>query len=247
MTVSVSSTPEPTMPRAALAAPRRKTPAKATPKASPHVTVADLLKVVAPLDVPTRRIRLQPPPGTATEKDVLKVLDSEDRICELIEGTLVEKVMGMEESLVAGELLTSLNVYLRRSNIGVAAGPDGTLRLTTGLLRIPDVMFVSWERLPDRRMPAKSVPRIAIDLAVEVISKGNTRAEMRRKLREYFDAEVRLVWFLYPKSRAARVYTSPERFSRLTEEDSLDGGDVLPGFSLSLRELFDRASRGPDA
>ena len=70
---------------------------------------------------------------------------------------------------------------------------------------------------------------------------------MERKLREYFEAGTRLVWFVYPKSRTARAYLSPRRFTRLTEDQTLDGGDVLPGFTVTLRELFDRAFRGPDA
>src|SRR5206468_1626606 len=78
----------------------------------------------------------------------------------------------------------------------------------------------------------------APDLAVEVLSKGNTRAEMDRKLREYFAAGVRLVWLIDPKTRTARVHTSPEEMTRLGEGDTLDGGDVLPGFALPLRDLL---------
>jgi Uma2 family endonuclease len=212
-----------------------------------HRTVADLLDAVKPLgDIPADRIRLHPAPGTATEQDVLDVLDHEGRICELIDGTLVEKVMGMREARVSAVLIFFLESFLSRHNLGLVTGPDGTLKLTTGLLRIPDVTFVSWDRLPGRELPDQPVPRLTIDLAVEVISKGNTKQEMERKLREYFEAETRLVWFLDPKNRTARVYTSPRRFTRLAEDQALDGGDVLPGFTLSLRALFDRANRGPD-
>jgi Uma2 family endonuclease len=220
------------MPRAAAETPVRR-------------TVADLLKVIRTLgDIPADRIRLHPEPGTATEQDVL---DHEGRICELIDGTLVEKVLGMRDARVSAVLIFFLEGFLSRHNLGLVTGPDGTLELTTGLLRIPDVTFVSWDRLPGRELPDRPVPRLTIDLAVEVVSKGNTKAEMGRKLREYFEAGTRLVWFLHPKNRTARVYTSPRRFTRLTEDQTLDGGDVLPGFTLSLRELFERAFRGPDA
>lgn len=211
-------------------------------------TVADLLKVIRTLgDIPADRIRLHPTPGTATEQDVLDVRRREGRTCELINGTLVEKAMGMLEARVAVVLIFFLESFLSRHNLGLVTGPDGTLRLTTGLLRIPDVTFFSWDHLPGRRLPDEPVPRLTIDLAVEVISKGNTKAEMERKLREYFEAGTRLVWFIYSKNRTARVYTSPRRFTRLAEDQSLNGGDVLPGFTLSLRELFERAFRGPDA
>jgi Uma2 family endonuclease len=226
---------EPPMPRAAVEPPV-------------HRTVADLLKVIRTLgDIPADRIRLHPDPGTATEQDVLDVQRREGRTCELINGTLVEKVMGMQEARLAIVLGFFLESFLSRHNLGIVTGPDGTLKLTTGLLRIPDVMFVSWDHLPGREFPAQPIPRLTIDLAVEVISKGNTKAEMERKLREYFEAGTRLVWFLYPKNRTARVYTSPGQFTRLTEDQTLDGGNVLPGFTLSLRELFERAFRGPDA
>jgi Uma2 family endonuclease len=81
------------------------------------------------------------------------------------------------------------------------------------------------------------------DLAVEVLSKSNTEKEMKRKLREYFEAGTRLVWLVDPKARTVRVYTSPRKFKLLTEDQTLDGGEVLPGFELSLRKLFARAGR----
>lgn len=89
-------------------------------------TVADLLKVLKPLgDIPADRIRLDPTPGTATERDVLEVLDREGRICELMGGTLVEKALGYSESLIAGELYFFLKLFLRRHNLGIAAPGDG--------------------------------------------------------------------------------------------------------------------------
>jgi len=208
-------------------------------------TFADLMKTLG--DIPADRIRLHPAPGTATEQDVLDILDHEGRICELIDGVLVEKAMGHAESQLTLELGYYLIAFLRLRNLGIAAGPDGIMKLASGLLRIPDLAFTSWDRLPGRKRPSEPVPSLALDLAIEVISKGNTKKEMRRKLREYFESGTRLVWFLYPKTREAVVYTSPTEFRRLTVDESLDGGDVLPGFTLSLRELFDRAARGPDA
>jgi Uma2 family endonuclease len=80
-------------------------------------------------------------------------------------------------------------------------------------------------------------------LAVEIISKGNRKGEMTRKLRDYFDAGVKLVWYVEPKNRVVHVYHSPIDVTTLTEADELDGEDVLPGFRLSIREWFDRATR----
>ena len=61
---------------------------------------------------------------------------------------------------------------------------------------------------------------------------------MERKLRDYFAAGVRLVWYIDPRSRTARAYTAPDSCQELTDQGTLSGGDVLPGFELSLAELF---------
>jgi Uma2 family endonuclease len=117
--------------------------------------------------------------------------------------------------------------FLDEHDVGSVLGADATLRLAPGLVRWPDVSFVSWAHFPD--------------LAVEVLSKGNTGAEMRRKLGEYFWAGCRLVWYVVPDERAVRVYASPTSMRELGEDDTIDGGAVLPGFRLALREWFDRA------
>jgi Uma2 family endonuclease len=199
-------------------------------------TVADLLKRLG--NIPANRVRLHPTPGTATEKDVIEVLNRENLPCELVEGTLVEKAMGYRESEIAGLLITFLNLFVRPRKLGIVTGSDGTVRLFPGLVRIPDVAFASWESLPGRKRPKGPIPPLAPDLAVEVLSKGNTKAEMDRKLKEYFDAGVKLVWLVYPKSRMVRVHTAPDRFKVLTDRQEVTGGAVLPGFTLVVGELF---------
>jgi Uma2 family endonuclease len=176
---------------------------------------------------------------------VLDVLDHEGRICELIDGTLVEKVMGFGSPWWPG---TDHRVepLPQEAQPRDRRRPRRTLTLTTGCSASPTSRSSRGIGLPGRKRPTQPIPRLAIDIAVEVVSKGNTKAELERKLGEYFDAGTRLVWFLDPRKRTARVYTSPERSTRLTEDQSLDGGDVLPGFTVSLRALFDRAHRGPD-
>jgi Uma2 family endonuclease len=79
---------------------------------------------------------------------------------------------------------------------------------------------------------------LAPSIAVEVLSESNTRGEMERKRREYFKAGVEVVWIVDPESRTVDVYTTLQEFITLTEKDKLDGGAVLPGFTLSLRDLF---------
>lgn len=147
-------------------------------------TVAELLKKLG--NIPPERVRLEPLPGTATEKDVLEMERRTGRICELVDGVLVEKAMGLTESFLALEIAFVLQLYLKKNNLGILAGADGTLRLWPGLVRIPDVSFISWEQLPHRKIPKKPIPDLYPDLAVEVLSRKNTKAEIDRKLHEYF-------------------------------------------------------------
>jgi Uma2 family endonuclease len=206
------------------------------PPEADGVTVADLLKQLG--DIPPKRVRLYPIPGTATEDDVIRVLDHENRPCELVDGTLVEKAMVLEESIIAGFIISCLNGFVLPSKLGFVSGEAGTFKLVSGLVRIPDVAFVSWDRLAGRKLPTEPIPLLAPDLAVEVISRSNTKVEIDRKLREYFAAGTRLAWVIDPKKRIARVYTSARRFKRITEKQSLDGGSVLPGFEVPLQDVL---------
>src|SRR5579871_2782297 len=97
--------------------------------------------------IPAERIVLDPAPGTATEADI-EVLRKRGRLCELIDGVLVEKAMGWKESLWALLIGQYINNYLDHHPLGIALGADAFLRLMPGLVRAPDVSFISWERIP---------------------------------------------------------------------------------------------------
>jgi Uma2 family endonuclease len=201
-------------------------------------TVADVLKQLG--GISPRRVRMNPVPGTATERDLLAELDHTNRLCELVDRTLVEKVMGYEEGYLALWLGGLISVYAEENDLGIAAGADAALRLMPGLVRIPDISFVGWDRLPKRKCPKKRIPDLVPHLAVEVLSEGNTPAEMQRKLKDYFLAGVEIVWMVDPDSRWVDVYTAPDEHQRIAEADTLDGGDLLPGFRLPLQRLFAR-------
>ncbi len=205
-------------------------------------TAADLVERFGA--IPLWRIRQEPAPGTATENDVIEIHDREDRLCELVEGVLVEKTVGSYESYLALLIGHFLTAYVREHRLGIVLGADGIMRLMPGLIRIPDVSFISWERLPNKKVPRDPVADLAPDLAVEVISKSNTPKEMDRKLHEYFEVGVRQVWYIYPKSREVHVFGAPEKPGVLTEGQTLEGGDVLPGFQLELKTLFAEPAEG---
>ena len=124
--------------------------------------------------------------------------------------------MGLEESIIAMKIGTLLNIFVVPRELGLVAGEGGMIQLDINLVRIPDVSFISWDRVPGGELPEEPVPLLVPDLAVEVISRSNTPKEMDEKLREFFEKGVRLVWFVRPRSRVVDVYTAPDRFTRLT-------------------------------
>ena len=124
---------------------------------------------------------------------------------------LVEKAMGLRESLVAVALISLLRAFVKPRNLGLVTGEGGTIRFAPGLIRVPDVAFISWSRIPGGRVPKEPVPQLAPDLAIEVLSEGNTKAEMQRKRSEYFDAGVDVVWEVDPERRQKWRSTSEVR------------------------------------
>lgn len=105
------------------------------------MTVASLLKNLG--DIPPERVHLDPPPGTATEKDVLDMERRAGRLSELVDATLVEKTRGVEESFLAMRLGYLLYRFLDEHDLGILTGEQGPFRLWPGLVRIPDISFVS--------------------------------------------------------------------------------------------------------
>jgi Uma2 family endonuclease len=206
---------------------------------SPVKTLADVLHELG--DIPLERIRF--PVGGATEDDVVKHLEASDkRIYELIDGVLVEKPMGMRESIIASICSHHLWDYLDQHDRGVAFSADGPIRIKPGRIRFPDTGFVSWERIPNQELPDEPILDAVPNLAVEVISKSNTAREMELKLKDYFQAGVQLAWLIYPKSQTVEV-TSPTSKKTFTKEQTLDGGKILSGFKLPVKKLFARTQR----
>lgn len=207
-------------------------------------TAEDLFRRFGPISL--GRIVFDPVPGTATIEDVVKFDDHKDQLCELIDGTLVRKAVGFYESFIALRIAMLLGQFVAERNLGVVAGEAGMLQLFPDEVRIPDVSFITHARLASSGFPDEAAPHMAPDLAVEVISRGNTRQEMDQKLREYFEAGSKAVWYVYPKARQVVAYTSPDSFSELNESDTLNGGEVLPGFTLELKSLFAKPAGSSD-
>ncbi len=200
---------------------------------------SDLLERLG--EIPPERIRVLPAPGTATEEDVIQAEARYNRLCELIDGTLVEKPVGYYESRLAGILYHFLETYLEQNDHGIALPADNLARIEPGQIRMPDVSFYSWSHFPDRVLPPGQILDAVPDLAIEVLSPSNTKKEMERKRKEYFLGGARLVWEVDPIKKTIHVYTAPDESKLVREKGTVDGGDVLPGFRLTVAELFRRA------
>jgi Uma2 family endonuclease len=186
------------------------------------------------------RIRLSPEPGTATVRDVIRMdrRRHEGLLCELVDGILVVKLGEFSVAEMGVQIGSALIGYQERHPRGLVAGASGLMQFGPRLVRSPTVSFVGWDQLPGRVVPRNPVPRIHPDLAVEVLCRGNTVAEMARKRADYFAAGTPLVWQVNPRSRTVDVYTAPDEFTTVAEFGTLDGGDVLPGFTLPVRSIF---------
>jgi Uma2 family endonuclease len=154
--------------------------------------------------------------------------------------------MGQYESELSSILIRLLGNYVDEHDLGKVFAPDCMTRIEPGRIREPDVSFVSWERMPPGPRTRDPVLSAVPNLAIEVLSESNTPQEMEAKRIDYFSIGVEEVWEIDPGTRTARVYTSPDAFLPLDPSGVLDGGKIVPGWQLSLEELFARADRmGP--
>jgi Uma2 family endonuclease len=164
----------------------------------------------------------------------------------LVDGTLVEKPTGHVESIVGLELGRVLGNFIKQHQLGYCTGADDLIELMPKVVRGPDISFTSWTQRPDRTADTDAISKVIPNLVVEVLSESNTRGEIAGKLKEYFFAGVQLVWVIDPRKRTADVYTAPDVKTAVPADGSLEGGEVLPGFSLPLAEVFETLP-APDA
>jgi Uma2 family endonuclease len=195
-------------------------------------------------DIPLSRILFDPWPGTATERDLLEFVERDKRLVELVDGTLVEKPMGNYESWIAQLISHAILSFVLPRGLGYVTGEAGMMRLASGRVRMPDVSFISVDRLPGGEPPREPIPSLSPDLAVEVLSDSNTESEIDQKLREYFSSGTKLAWIVDPVAKSVAVYSKPDRADQvLSVKDVLDGGSVLPGFVLPLVDIFEMKIR----
>ena len=186
---------------------------------------------------------MDPPPGRATKRDLIRLHRSAGRRLELVDGTLVENTAGSPESYLAIELSCLIGNFVAAADLGFLYGADALIEVMPNLVRGPDVSFVSWAKRPGKTVPIAPISDLIPNLVVEVLSPSNSGGEIGRKLKEYFLGGVQLAWVVDPRKRSAEVYTAPDEKTSLDESGTLDGGSVLPGFQLPLAQLFQRLEK----
>ncbi|MBL8153323.1 MAG: Uma2 family endonuclease [Anaerolineae bacterium] len=169
--------------------------------------------------------------------EIINLPENADRRFELDEGVIVDVGPSSAiNSVITGRLIYFLNAFVIPRNLGMVTTPDAGFKVGTRSYRQPDVAFISKRTSTSL---AGTYFTVAPDLAVEVVSEDE---DIFRKAAEYLHAGTQIVWAVYAADRRVYVMTlNPDRVieSRLfTESDILDGGAVLPGFTLPVREIF---------
>ena len=158
---------------------------------------------------------------------------------ELIRGVLCEMgPPGTEHARVAARLSGELYIFLKSHRLGEVFNEMGVwTERDPDTVREPDVAFFSAERFPPgARITGYS--EVAPDLAVEVRSPNDTRPEVRAKAEMWLSHGVRLCWVVDPETRTIDVHRPGVAVVTLGEGDTLDGGDVLPGFTCAVAAVF---------
>src|SRR5919198_3308935 len=170
--------------------------------------------------------------GTASVDDIERY--------EVIDGTrIAREPMGAFETVLASWLCHLINSFASGKKLGLAVSEVlFVLNATRNLNRRPDVAFVSYARWPTSVVAREPAWNVVPDLAIEIVSPSNLAEEIDRKITDYFQSEVRLVWVFYPDSGRVYDYQSPTHVSILERTDTLDGGEVLPGLQLPIAQLY---------
>jgi len=182
------------------------------------------------------------PPMTA---DDLHAMPDDGYSYELVEGVLVRMPMsGLAASSIGMRLAARLTVYVEDHGLGVVTGEQGGYRLDPArpfdTELAPDIAFVRADRLPPTTSPEyHKAPRLAPDLAVEVASQNQFAPGLAAKVKIYLSFGTRLVWVVWPRYRRVDVWhPGDETPVALGVEGTLDGEDVVPGFTYPVARLF---------
>lgn len=178
------------------------------------------------------------PPALMTAEQLLNARTPDKRV-ELVRGVLVvREPAGLRHGQVAMELAWRLASHVHDRGLGrvYAAETGFTLTRDPDTVRASDVAFISRDRLPDPT--PTGFPDLAPDLVAEVLSPGDRPAEVLAKVADWLSAGTRLVWAIDPARRLVRTYRDDGTEQILTADETLDGQEVVPGFSCPLGAIL---------
>jgi Uma2 family endonuclease len=163
---------------------------------------------------------------------------------EIVNGELVDRdKLGAKHSYIAFMLIYALFAVVRSQKLGALFNSSTAFKMKNGNKRASDISFFAKERLQGMEDLPDGFLEGGPDLAIEVLSPTNTIAEIEGKIAEYFENGSRLVWVIYPNSQYVLVYRSAQEPDRLLKSsDSLDGEEVVPGFTFVVGNLFQKLS-----
>jgi Uma2 family endonuclease len=165
--------------------------------------------------------------------------DDGDRVIELINGEIVEMPTFPYTSALAARLLALIVMHVMQHDLGHVTGADGGYEIDHENVLAPDVAFISKAR--QGSLPTDRFNPIPPDFAIEVVSVSDLKDVKRRiadKLAAYMGAGVPLVWYVYPERQEVEVYRPGQPKITVGVDGTLDGDDVLPGLSISVRDIF---------
>ena len=170
--------------------------------------------------------------------EMLLLPEYRDDEYELINGEMVKMTApGVDHGLLAGVMFVFLWNHVTEYDLGTTAVEAGFRSIHDPQLVLrPDVAFISYATLPKNRR--KGLSPVMPDLAVENASPGNSASDLREKAELYLRNGTRLVWLVFPDDERIEVHSHIGESQSLGADDTLSGGDVLPGFRLELRRLF---------
>ena len=175
--------------------------------------------------------------GKEWTEESLMALPHDGQKYEVLGGELVVSPTGVQHGYISSCLLAALLDFALNHRLGLVVDSSTGFRLRQGDCLSPDASFVRRERL-GKGLTEKFFPG-APDLAGEVLSPGESLAAIDKKLAAYFADETRLAWVINPKEQTVRVQHSAKRAKTLRAGDSLDGEDLLPGFTFPVAALFE--------
>ena len=175
----------------------------------------------------------------ATPDDLERMPGGEARY-ELVDGEIRERNVSAESNYVANKFNTRMTVFVDDEGLGWTFGEGCGIQVfpEPNPLRQSDGAFVATGRLPGDRPPARGYLKVAPDLVLEVLSPNDNASEIRQKIEDYLAVGVRLVWVAYPDTRVVDAYAADGSVRTFGPAATLDGGDVLPGFSVPVAKLF---------